>query len=284
MIKRIIKSVIAASIASVVLASSACTNEKREYTRIAGENVYFASEAETEKWRAPLEKLLSNTVGMEFYDDVNGELVREEPPYPERPSIEIGYGCALFDLTCDGTPELLVNMGGGSAGNTPYEVYDIFTGENIGSLDSSPDDAVCCYYDSEARGVKIINQYSWRNGWSTKLFFTSFITNDGGEGFAEELYLESRYEMEFEDIEKEDYDIVCKEMTCFIRGESAAPESYLFECESFAKNYIRIKETGLRYVSWHDVEEEGDTPDELGAKMAVALLSSGQRFVVYDEK
>lgn len=281
--KNVAKPLLASVIAAMCVFLGGCASHTREYTVIDGEKIEFASEYESEKWRAPLEKLLSNTVGMEFYDDVKGELVKKDPPYLERPSVEKGYGCALYDLNSDGTPELLVNMGGGSAGNAPYEVYDIFTGENIGAIESSPGDSICCYYDSEERNVTVVSQFYWRSGWSSKMFFTSFITPDEG-GFCEELYLMSSYYMEHDNIGEDDFFIVCREMSCYVWGERAEPEWYLSECEYFNKRYIRIKETGLEYVSWYEIEEDDDTHDELGKKMAESLLSSGQKFIVYGEE
>ena len=283
MMKRIVKSIIAASLAAGLLASSACTDEKREYTSVGGENIYFANETETEKWRAPLEKLLSNTVGLQFEDEITAEPLPNDPPYPDRPSIEKGYGCALFDLTCDGTPELLVDLGGGSSGNAPYIVYDIYTGESLGELDSGSGGSICCYYSGEKGGIKTVNKYSLRMGWSGKLFFTSFIEPMEG-GFAEKMYLESEYEMEMKNIGENEVTLVCKSMVCKVWGEEAEAENYLFERESFDENYVRIPETEVRCVSWYDVASDGDTPEDQGRKMADALLSTGQRFIAYGDE
>ena len=115
------------------------------------------------------------------------------------------------------------------------------------------------------------------------MFFTSFITPDEG-GFCEELYLMSSYYMEHDNIGEDDFFIVCRDMSCYVWGERAEPEWYLSECEYFNKRYIRIKETGLEYVSWYEIEEDGDTHDELGKKMAESLLSTGQKFIVYGEE
>jgi hypothetical protein len=97
------------------------------------------------------------------------------------------------------------------------------------------------------------------------------------------MYLKSSYEMGIKNAAKDDFTIICKSMSCFVWGEEAEPEGYLFECEYFEETYVRIKETELKYFYWFEVTESGDAPDERGAKMAEALLSSGQRFVVYGE-
>jgi hypothetical protein len=282
MIKRIIKSAFAAALAALMLASSACASRERGYTRIAGKEIYFASEAEAEKWREPLESLLSNTVGLQFEDESTGEPLPNEPPYPERPHIQKGFGGALFDLTGDGTPELLINTGGGSSVVIPYIVYDIYTGECIGELDSSGSDSVCCYYAVEAESIKTVNKYSMRLGWSEKTFYVNFIEPRDG-GFAERTYLESGYEMEFEESAENEFDIVCRSVECFVWGEKREPGSFLFERELFDTEYIRIPETALRYVLWYDLPSDGDTPEEHGKKMAAALLSTGQMFIVYGE-
>lgn len=280
MIKRIIKSAFATVLAAVMLASSACARDEREYTRIAGEDIYFASEAETEKWREPLEKLLSNTVGLQFEDEITGEPLPNNPPYPDRPSVEKGYGCALFDLTRDGIPELLVNLGGGvSSGVVTHRAYDIYTGEVLGEFDGSSG-SLCCYYAGKDEGIKTVNKYSFRCGWSGKSYYTSFIEPAVG-GFTEKMYLESHYEMEMKSLSENDFTIVCKSMTCEVWGEETEPENYLFERECFDENYIRIPETVMKYVSWYGLVSDDDTPEEQGEKMTEALLSTGQRFIAY---
>jgi len=280
--KRIIKTVAASALAALMLASSGCASFKREYTRIDGKSIEFASEYETEKWREPLERLLSNTVDREYWDETAENFVEKGPAYPDRPWIEKGKGCALFDFTGDGVPELLVDMGGGSAGNAPYEVYDIYTGENIGFHESSPGDAICCYYDREEEKTEVVSKYYWRSGWSSKLFFTSFIRPCEG-GFEEKLYLYAGYSMEHEYTGEDDFYTVCSSMDCSIWEERADPEWYLAERDYFDTRYIRIPETALEYVSWFDVKEKGDSHDELGEKMADVLLSTEQKFIVYNE-
>ena len=282
MIKRIIKAVAASALAAVMLASSGCASREHEYARIDGKSIYFASEYEVEKWRKPLEKLLSNTVGLQFEDEITGELLPNEPPYPDRPYIEKGFGGALFDLTGDGVPELLINMGGGSSGVIPYIAYDIYTGESIGELDSSESSSICCYYAGENEGIKTVNKYAMRMGWSGKTFYTTFIEPSEG-GFSEKTYLESEYEMEMKETAENEFDIVCRSVTCYVWGEKTETESFLFEREFFDINYVRIPETEIKYVSWYELISDEDTPEEQGKKMAKALLSSGQRFIVCEE-
>ena len=280
MIKRIIKIVAASALAMTFLMSAGCASREREYARIDGKSIYFASEYEVEKWREPLERLLSNTVGLQFEDEITGEPLPNDPPYPDRPYIEKGFGGALFDLTGDGVPELLINMGGGSSGVIPYTAYDIYTGESIGELDSSESSSICCYYAGENEGIKTVNKYAMRMGWSGKTFYTTFI-EPSSDGFTEKTYLESEYEMEMEEIAENEFDIVCKSVTCFVWGEKTETERFLFEREFFDINYARISETAMCYVSWYDLVSDSDTPDEQGEKMTEALLSTGQRFIVY---
>jgi hypothetical protein len=282
MIKKFIKYIVAIALVLCTLASAGCASLERGYTKINGNKIYFASDHEIEKWRAALEKLLSNVAYTQYADDAKGEIIGYKPEYPEEPSVSDGIACALFDLTCDGSPELLIDLGGGSAGNAVYEVYNIYTGEKLGLLDSSPGSAVCCYYNTETDGIDIVNKFYWRNGWSTKLFYTSFIIPENGN-LTEKIYLESRYEMDMENVAEDNFNIICGGMSCSVWGKVTDPEAYLEECEYFDTTYIRIKETELKYIYWYFVTDESDTPDKRGEKMAAALLSSGQRFIVYND-
>ncbi len=254
---------------------SACRNNEREYTYICGEKIYFATEKETEKWREPLEKLLSNEKAAVCNDDVRDYIIGYEAPNPELPSIADGYACALFDINLDGVPELLVDLGGGSAGNSCYEVYDIYTGENICDLDGAQDAYICAYYYSETREVKNISRFSWRGGWDTQLYFTTFFTPGTYE---ENAYLYSRYSMDMVNDR-----IECTGAEFEIYGKPSTSEDYIKEEKDFAENCIRIKETELCCIYWWEVTGDEDTPDIRGKKMAEALLSSGQKFIFCDE-
>ncbi|MBQ8404019.1 MAG: hypothetical protein IJX55_06295 [Clostridia bacterium] len=258
----------------------ACGNAKREHTYICGEKIYFATEKEVEAWREPLFKLLSNVEAEICSDDVKGEIIGYEAPNPELPSIADGCACALYDINLDGIPELLVDRGGGSAGNSCYEVYDIYTGENVCSIDGAQGASLCAYYYSETDEIKNVNRFSWRGGWSSKLFFTTVFAPGTYE---EKSYLYSAYSMDMVKSGEDIFDIVCTGAKFEVNGESSEPESYLFEESRFEENCIRIKETELCYVYWWNVTENDDSPRIKGEKMTEALLSSGQKFIFFGE-
>lgn len=257
-----------------------CAASKWEYTYLCGEKIHFAGEKEAEKWREPLEKLLSNVDATIYSDDAIGAIIGHKPPNPEYPSIADGCACALYDLNLDGVPELLVDLGGGSAGNSYYQVYDIYTGENLYSIDGAQSGSLCVYYDTERKGIVNVNKFSWRSGWSGKMCFTNIFAGESEE-WSKCLF--ASYSMDMVEISEGNYDIVCTGARFELDGESIDTERYLFEIDNFEKNYIRIKETELSYIYWWDVAEDEDTPDVKGEKMAEALLSSGQKFVFYGE-
>lgn len=281
--RRFLAVFLAALLVLLCLPYVSCAEMGREHTVINGKKIYFASEYEMEQWRAPLEKLLANVAYTQYSDDAIGQIVGTMPQYPDMPSVIDGWACALFDLDCDGVPELLVDAGGGSAGNSEYMVYDIITGENTGALSGGQGGSLCTYYYAETQELKSLNTYSWRNGWSEKSFYTDFILPREDGGFSQKRYLEAHYAMKHEQ-EGESFVIVCDSMACSVWGERAEPEEYLYECEAFEENCIRIKETELKYISWNSAAGEEENASERGRMMARALLSSGQRFIVYGDQ
>lgn len=262
------------AVGAICLSLISCAGNQREYTYICGKKISFYTEKEMEKWREPIENLIANTEYPIYSDDVKGELLGYTSENPDAPSIAYGNSYALYDVNLDGVPELLVNMGGGSAGNFPYAVYDIYTGENVCGIDGGGDGSICAYYFSETAEVKNVNVYSCRSGWSGKQYFTSVFLPGTYE---ETMYLYGAYSM----CHDSEGNIVLENASFEVCGKMCDPESYFFEEEDFQKNCIRIKETEIITVYRWDASDDEDTWAVKGEKIANALLSSGQKFIYF---
>lgn len=252
----------------------------------------FVSDKEKAEWKSALVSLLSNPRS-ELYENEEGK-VSSSCPYPDRPSIAKGYQIALFDINVDGVPELLVNEGGGSAGNAFYYVYDILSGEEIGTLDGGHDNAWCIYFNQSTGKYEAIGQFEWRIGWMGKTRFVgkAEITNTMA-GIDAYLYESSLMvatydidaaEVELSDEDKENgiqsaWEEVYPGVKFWVNGDSATIEEYFAAQDNFTENYIRIPETGILLFAWDDVADKDDSTDVRAEKMADALLASKQKFL-----
>lgn len=252
----------------------------------------FISDDQKESWKDSLVKLLNNEKSLVF--DEGGDLVGYSYLYPDRPCIEIGYQLALFDINTDGTPELLVNVGGGSAGNAFYCVYDIMTGEEIGNLNGGHTDSWCIYFNRITGKYESIGQFEWRSGWMGKSRFvkkaTITYTMAWNEPYLQEIdWMYAYYDIDAVDIELTDdniyegYDSAWDEVYTGVRfrvnGDSAYIDDYFAAQDSLTEDYVRIAETGIQLISWGNVTNEEDDVAAKAEKMAEALISSDQKFV-----
>lgn len=255
-------------------------------------DVDFIKKEDKDAWREPLIKLLSNAMTF-TYDRENGQ-EGYTCPYPDQPAIEKGYDAALFDINIDGVPELLINAGGGSAGNTYLIVYDLLTGEEYGSMDGGHDNSWCIYLNSETGAYETVGQFEWRDGWTGKIRFVNKaeITQTMGSGVIlyETPWMTAYYEINAtitvipEDEKNADYDFISEEIypgvKFYVNDSKACIEDYFAEQDRFTENYIRIAETGIRLFSWYDITDDEDDNVTSAEKMADALLSSDQQFIV----
>lgn len=236
--------------------------------RIGGMDIYFIPEEEVGKWEENIASLLANTRIAVTSDDVYGEILGYDAPDPTRPSVELGYDYGLLDIDLDGVPELLVNLGGGSAGNAFYEVYDIMTGENKGTLDGGYDGDICVYVDAKNGGFALVGEYVWRMGWDTRMHFTNIIATRGDIQNAVSLY--AGYTLTI------DEEIVGSHFT--VDGAEVGFERYKNARAHFEKSNIRISETALVLIP-----REDEWSEESAAAIAHALVTSAQRFVDWEQ-
>ena len=256
-------------------------------------DIEFATDEQKREWRSALVSLLNNEK-TPIYEKGEG-LVGYTCLYPERPCIEPGYQLALFDINTDGTPELLVNVGGGTAGNAFYYVYDIVSGEEIGTLEGGHSNSWCIYFNQTTGNYEAIGQFEWRSGWMGKIRFVNkaTITNTmaWNDAYLHETSLMCAYydidaakvELTAEEIEEgihASWEEIYPGVRFWVNGDSASIETYFNAQDEFVENYIRITETGIQLVDWDDVTTDEDNVAIKAEKMAEALITTNQKFIV----
>ncbi len=233
-----------------------------------GEIAYVTPD-QKESWRKPLEKLLAN-VGDRF--DVS-----ENPVYKDVPSIPMGYDCALLDVNFDGTPEVIINFGGGTAGNATYSIYDLHTGREIGDFDGAIEDAWCVYYDTATKTLCHMGEYRLREGWDMSHHLLASL----------EYHLDdNQYRGHGKLLKTDVVDHSGAVVRCSyeIDGKFATAEEYEAAYDEFHQNYLMREGTEMVVISWWDVTDDEDDAKTRGKKMAEALLSSDQVFVYINEQ
>lgn len=244
----------------------------------------YVSDAVKAEWYAPLVKLLSNQE--ESYGNPQDGIIGYEPPRPDDPSIAAGCDMGLFDVNLDGVPELLLNLGGGSAGNDYFYVYDIFTGENIGTINGGGSEAWAVYYDVENNKYITIGRYDWRSGDSgSRHFVKTIIYDENNHEYREKSLFFSSYE--YDKIERVDengdfsgIDIEIADVSFGVNGESSEFQNYHYEITEFYQKHCLVPYTGIKLFYWSDVSDEDDSYQERAEKMANMLLyGSEQKFI-----
>ena len=266
------------------------TNVKHIY-RITYEDIEFISPETYESWRDPLTKLLSNKA---IPYGSGGEIMGYTYLYPDQPCIVNGYQLGLFDFDMDAVPELLVNLGGGSAGNAYYYVYDIITGELLGSLDGGFDKSWCTYFNLDTGKYENIGQFEWRVGWQGKerIMRKATLTNtmsDNRKILYDSSWLYAYYEIDAAELEltqaeidegiHSSWDQIYTGVEFRVNGNESYIGAYFSEYDFFLENYIRIPETALLLVDWDDVCDYDEDQTVRSKKMTDALLSSKQQFI-----
>lgn len=260
--------------------------------KINGWEFYFVSDEVKQEWKEPLAKLLSNVL---IPYGEHGEILGYEATIdPKAPVIPQCYECGLLDITMDGVPELLVHPFGyfGSSGTATYFVYNIYSGQKLGEIDGGNGQSWCLYYNTEYDSVDLIGQYWLRGGWTWR---DRYIT----EVYYDESIMECFEAQQFRtshEITGEQTDIVDEDpddmfytatwvesypsTTYYVNRQEVYLDDYYAEYNHFVKTCIRIPETELILISWDDVSDDEDDYTTKGAKMAEALVTSEQEFIL----
>ena len=260
--------------------------------KINGREFYFVSDEAKQEWKEPLAKLLSNVL---IPYGEHGEILGYEATIdPKVPVIPQCYECGLLDITMDGVPELLVHPFGyfGSSGTATYFVYNIYSGQKLGEIDGGNGQSWCLYYNTEYDSVDLIGQYWLRGGWAWR---DRYIT----EVYYDESIMECFEAQQFRtshEITGEQTDIVDEDpddmfytatwvesypsTTYYVNRQEVYLDDYYAEYNHFVKTCIRIPETELILISWDDVSDDEDDYTTKGAKMAEALVTSEQEFIL----
>ncbi len=242
----------------------------------------FASNEQKQAWRSDLLQLIENEGTVRYEDE---SYAGYDFPYPDRPGIKRGYYLGLFDIDIDGTPELLVDMGGGSAGNSFYDVYSIKSGERLGSINGGADNSWCIYFNTKTGKYEAVGQFEWRMGWMNKLrFINKAVIADNSFGSCilnEWEYLFSSYSLDALHLvpteERNDPNIeyiwedICTGADFFINGSKVNANEYFAEYDDFLITTVRIPETAIHLIR----RSEYDTAEEI----VDALLSLNQKFI-----
>lgn len=264
---------------------------------IDGKEIFFVDDTVKKEWKAPLTKLLSNV--LISYFDFTGDIGSEYIDYratvdPNEPTIPECYDCGLLDITRDGIPELLVSPYGysGSSLRKTYFIYDIYTGEKLGSIFGGADQSWCEYLYLETGNIDLTGQYWTRCGCDQRdRYITTVDFCEETNEYQEYIYLHTFHQIASEttDIVDEDPDDGIYQATWiesysgtiyYIFDEETSLDQYF---DQFVQSCIKIPETELILIAWEDVREDsGDYPVR-GEKMAAALISSKQEYIDFNK-
>ncbi len=265
--------------------------ESKNTYGLSYKDIAFVSDEAKEKWRCMLIDLFENEAARGRGEDI-GEMGDYELPDPDSPGILRGWQIGLFDINVDGIPELLVDMGGGSAGNAYYYVYDLRSGEKLGSLNGGHENSWCIYFNTKSGKYEAIGQFEWRIGWFGKERFIDRATiTSTVDGIKDQLYTEQLFyayysiDVVYKDTANDEHeqgsentrDEINTGVSFQVNGQTAYIGEYFSEYDSFVESNVRIPETGLKLIRRSDYA----TAEEIVG----ALLSTEQQFVkVKDEE
>lgn len=248
-------------LAAMLLSLCACKENQAGGKSSHYESDVYVTDEVKEGWREALVKLISNQDG-------------------------IGFDMGLFDVNTDGVPELLLNMGGGSAGNDTFCVYDIFSSELVCHLNGGGEDAWAVYYDTENEKYMPVGRFDWRVGDSGSLHYIVTVSKDSEtDMLCETPLFFSEYEYDKDPHFDEngylsDMELDVASVDFEMNGEPVDFQRYHYALTDFYQTHSLVPHTGVKLYGWSEVSDEDDSDRERIEKMAEMLLfGSGQRFV-----
>ena len=255
------------------------------YPAIPGDGHRIADDSMKADWEQPLAKLLSNVL---IPYGKGGEILGYTASLDDNaPAVPESYACGLLDVTADGVPELLIYPlgGGGSAGNALYFIYDIHTGEKIGSLDGGHDKSWCYYYDTETDECRLYGQFWWRMGWAGRdRYVQKLVYRDQERPYVSDIYLHTSHTIdavqELDEDGNSSWEEVYSNTNHYLNGKKVTMDDYYEEYDHFTTTCIRLPDTALVLFHWDDVAADDADYAEKGQKMAYALTHSEQVFLL----
>lgn len=224
---------------------------------LCGKSFAFVSDAVRASWRDPLIARISSA-----------------------PAAARGF--ALFDVTMDGTPELLsLTSGlGSTTGWAQLEVLDLATGETLGILEKGLTEELALYYSTENGLFHAFAYSELRNGADTSVHLLTPLARTADGKYYTPAYLRSdyRYTLPPADPDEKDAMPIPEEVTHTRYGETLTPKEYAWEYTYFATHMIALPETRAHLILWEEITATGDAAESASA-MADALLSLEQEFV-----
>lgn len=231
------------------------------------DNYEFISAEEKASWRHRLINILSNC---------------------EKYAPEFGcygsYAAAIMDLNFDNTPEVILASYGGSMCNIPLQIFDLNSGEMLGTYIASqygPDNVYLCVAKKDGKYV-ILRDGSIRitaDEFHRSIGILKVNEDTKSNYLISESILSSSTENGTE--------------TYMVNGIRADKEFYDEQYDQFLFEYKTIDQTAMQLFKWSDYGElewkdfgikEGIDPEShriLAEKMADALISSSQEFIKY---
>lgn len=246
---------------------------------VGGARISFVPAAEHEKWRAPLIRLISSAPSPENPTPTAAE---------DSPSLPYSRGYGLFDVTMDGTPELLslVSGLGSTTGYAAIEVYDLYTGAKLGTLEKGLHEELAFYYSTDDQSLCAFAYSFLREGYAERAQTVSVLACDANGSYYTPEYLRAEYYYDVlpvgtsSDSDGESILVPSKE-TYRIYGKELIPQYFAFQYEWFAETMLCIPETRAHLLIWEEVDGEGDSAERAQA-MADALLALDQEFVCFE--
>ncbi len=243
------------------------------HTLVNGHRINFVPEETKQTWVASIAEMLETSLEANAAWEQEGGY-----PYPSDSDIPSSIYCCLFDVNLDGVAELLLFPRGysGSSGSATYFVFDIETHAQVGEIYGGFDGEWCVYYSTRMERPDPIGQYWWRFGWDRRSrYVATIVQNPETQQYENAQYL--KVSLAVEELLEDGGDPTAY---YYIRHEQVSMDAYYNAYDAFLTDYVRIPETALVLFRWNEVSEETDSIEEKARKMAQALTSSGQEFIL----
>lgn len=241
--------------------------------------ISFVPEETKETWREPLVRLLS-TMKRPVWEKSGGA---------EEEGIEYGLSVALLDISMDGTPELIVDLGGGSSGNGYFHAYDLMSGELVYTFSGSAAGGWSHYFSMRDGRCHLIASYQYRFGWQELARYIREMHCTDGVFTVEPLFY-STHEIDAVRLPDEEtntdgtvieyWDEIHPAADYYAYGEEVMLEDFFYLYDVFQSTYIRLPETDMTMVDWYKFADLLEDREEFAVKTADALLSTGQEFLL----